>query len=389
MVSWQGRQAIDLWYVPDTYEYPNMPWADPAIGPITAAGGVAGEMNVQNVSGNTVIGRRGTGITSEFLDYALSDGSPVTKEETIFFPQGLTTRRLSYVKESDVGGVPTNTFAFEFPDNLTVVEDEERQRNGEMPFARLQNMRYSKGAAGIVGPPNYYGVDESIYTQSSNTDKFAGPGGGISMYRTRDGYSSSSALLDTPVLMTASSVAEFSGEWNGYTKIEPASGVSLETQLHNMASVFTWNCNPQIDQTCGLLASPYDANDPLCYNFGVGTHMPCSNANVFTPKVRGGKVLPLLWNRAVLKPDGAEEQFLKAMDIRLFLAIMCLIFPILFLLTFAITRPTLCCPGSNAKVSTYSPPEKDDDEGDVENAALVHPAPLSDGNINTVEPIEN
>lgn len=38
MISWQGRQAIDRWYVPDSYTYPAMSWADPIVKPVSAAG---------------------------------------------------------------------------------------------------------------------------------------------------------------------------------------------------------------------------------------------------------------------------------------------------------------------------------------------------------------
>ena len=352
MISWQGRQAIDRWYVPDSYTYPAMSWADPTVVPVSATGGVAGSMTVMNLTGNTIIGRKGTGITSGYLQYDLTDGEPLNEEETIVYVSGLTTKHLVYAEKSDVGGVATNTFLYEYPDNFTVAEDEVRQRTGQMPHAHMQNLRHSKGIAAIASLPNFFGVDTDIYSQSSNTDKYAAAGGGVSLYRTRDGYSPSSALLSTFEVMTGESVAELKGEMMGFTKIEPASGVALNTRAQSMGSGFTWNCNPQLDATCGLLASAHNTSDPLCYA-GNGIQMPCSNANVFTPRVRGGKVLPLFWSRAHLNAgDDVVDIFLMAMDTRLALGVMSLVLPLLFLLCFALLRPACCCPQrGDAKVA--------------------------------------
>jgi hypothetical protein len=169
--------------------------------------------------------------------------------------------------------------------------------------------------------------------------------------------------------MTDTSIADYSSEMRGFTKIEPASGVALDTRAQNMASAFTWNCNPLLDSTCGLLASAYNSSDPLCYVFGTGTQMPCSNANVFTPRVRGGKVLPIFWSRANLKPDGVTEIFLEAIDTRHALAIMSLVSPLLFLLVLVLLLPGML--SGSAKVSTYTPSGGGGGGGDVETAKLV------------------
>lgn len=382
-ISWEGRDVINSWYVPDTYSYPVMPWADPIVKPISATGGVAGEMTVTNLTGNTVFGRRGRGVTTGYLEYELTDGKPLTEHETVLYSQAFTTKDLRFEKKSSVDGVPTNTFIFDVPTNLSAADDELRQRKGQMPYSNLVNVRYSKEVAGIASLPNWYGVDSDILTQSSNTDKVAASGGGVSLYRTRDGYSSSSAVLSTPELMTSASLEIMKDEITGFTQIEPASGVALNTRLHNMASTFTWNCNPQLDATCGLLASAHNASDPLCYIFGNGMQMPCSNANVFTPRVRGAKVLPLFWSRLTVKPDGVSEIFVEAMDTRFALAIMSLLMSLLFIVAFAVMRPTMCCPGSSggAKISD-TPSPLNNTGGDVEIAKAVEED-------NSVQPITN
>lgn len=329
MISWQGRELIDSWYVPDSYQYPDMPWADPSMVPAS----VAGNMTVRPLTGNTVFGRRGTGITSGYLQYDLTDGTPVSEEETIVYVQGLSSKQLKYSEKSDVSGIATNTFLYEYPSEYTAAEDEERQRTGQMPHAHMQNLRYSKGIAAVVSLPNWFGVDNDIYSQGNNTEIGGAPGGGVALYRTRDGYSRSSALLASPVQMTGASLASFKNEMMGFAKIEPASGVALDTRAHSMASTFTWNCNPSLDSSCALLFSAYNPSDPLCYpnEAGAGTQLPCSNANVFTPRVRGSKVLPLMWARGDLKPADVVDQFLEALDIRFALAVLSLVLPLLFL----------------------------------------------------------
>ena len=372
MISWQGRELIDQWYVPDSYTYPAMPWADPAVTPITTMppGGVAGEMNQHNLTGNTVFGRRGTGITSGYLDYDLTDGEPISKEESVVFVQALTTKQLQLTEKSDVGGVPTNTFVYNYPSEYTAAEDEERQRSGQMPYAHLYNLRYSKGIAGMASLPNWFGVEDAVYSQENNTAAFGASGGGVTLYRTRDSYSSSAALLEAPVAMTGASVAAYESELKGYTKLEPASGAALSTRVQNMASSFSWYCNPAIDSTCALMASAFDSADPLCYPnmAGAGTQLPCSNANVFTPRVRGGKVLPLFWTRATLEPD-IIDTFLVVMDTRHALAVLSLALPLVLLVTLGVFGA--CSLGVYSDSAAGSASGAGSNRGDVETAKLV------------------
>ena len=62
-----------------------------------------------------------------------------------------------------------------------------------------------------------------------------------------------------------------------------------------MASVFTWNCDPTLSAGfCNLMAQEDDGSQ--CYSPLVpGVMYPCSAANVFIPKVQGGKVSPIWW----------------------------------------------------------------------------------------------
>lgn len=335
VISWQGRQEINHWFVPDSYSYPNMPWADPSIKPISPAGGVAGAMNKGNASGITVAARKGRGVTSKFLDYKLTDGAPIDKNETVFLPRALASKTLLYVESSDVDGVPTNDFEFLYLTNYSEAEDEARQVSGEMPYANLVNMRFKKGAPAISSLPNFLDVDERILSQLDNSERHAADGCGVSLYKTRNGYHRYATLQSSPELMTKDSVASERSEFVGRASIEPATGVSLRTRAQNMGSAYTWNCNPQLDPSCGFMASAHNASDPLCYIFGNGKQMPCGATNVFTPRVHGGKVLPLFWTRVILEPV-ASSKILLVMDIRYALAVLSVIFPVLLVIASAV-----------------------------------------------------
>lgn len=70
----------------------------------------------------------------------------------------------------------------------------------------------------------------------------------------------------------------------GHQSIEPATGATIGGSLANMASVFTWNCDPTLPAGfCNLMGQEDDGS--LCYSPLVpGVMYPCSAANVFIPK---------------------------------------------------------------------------------------------------------
>jgi hypothetical protein len=84
-----------------------------------------------------------------------------------------------------------------------------------------------------------------------------------------------------------------------------------------------------------------------------------------------------------VKPDGVSEIFVEAMDTRFALAIMSLLMSLLFIVAFAVMRPTMCCPGSSggAKISD-TPSPLNNTGGDVEIAKAVEED-------NSVQPITN
>lgn len=88
----------------------------------------------------------------------------------------------------------------------------------------------------------------------------------------------------------------------GFQSIEPATGATVGGALANMASVFTWNCDPTLTGGfCNLMGQVDDGTQ--CYSPLVpGIMYPCNAANVFIPKVQGGKVTPVWWIYATPDP---------------------------------------------------------------------------------------
>lgn len=217
---------------------------------------------------------------------------------------------------------------------FTDAEIEARQRTGEMPYPNQKNVAHSKGVPVVLGYPNFYKVDPVILSQSSNSDRFAPAGSEIHLFRTRDGYEPDSALLATPARVTTESLEAFGEEYEGDLIIEPATGVTLDARVVTMISNYVWQCNPTLEASCGFQFSTFDAGDPLCYGNGV-TQLPCSVANVFTPKVHGGKVMPIFWIRSLAIPsEELVDKLLAVSDTRFALGISVIILPIIFCIGF-------------------------------------------------------
>lgn len=115
--------------------------------------------------------------------------------------------------------------------------------------------------------------------------------------------------MSKPELITSATWEEFGSKfYEGYQSIEPSTGGTIGGAIATMASTYTWNCNPRLDSSCGVLS--YVDDGTLCYNnIKPGVMFACNAANVFTPKVQGAKVAPLWWLYAV--PDANDVRYKK------------------------------------------------------------------------------
>mmetsp|Transcript_14867 Transcript_14867/g.22359 ORF Transcript_14867/g.22359 Transcript_14867/m.22359 type:complete len:848 (+) Transcript_14867:86-2629(+) len=329
-IMWKGETSYKDWFTPDTYTYPNMPWADPTIVK-SGLSGTGGTMTYFNISGYQAAIRSGRGITSSFLDYQLTDGDPKYDTEEIWSSYKLNTLTIKHEKKHDIGGIEVNKFLPDISKAITDEDIEATQRRGEVPYQNMENMVYaSDGGPVIMSFPNFFGSDEAMLSQSSNVERGSASSVGVNLYRTRDSYSKHSSRLSSPEMISVSTWQEYgSSEYLGYINIEPATGLTLKGAIANQISSFTWNCNPQLDPTCGFMASVYNASDPMCYIAG-GVNYPCNAGNVFTPKVMGGKVLPLYWLHVNPEaPDYLSASLKSGLDARYAMSILVIIIPVL------------------------------------------------------------
>jgi hypothetical protein len=309
-----------------------MPWADPTIMRKGKDGTIPGTMSIFNITGYQVVVREGRGITSNFLDYDLTDGDPKYDEEEIWSSFKLRTLNISYQKRSEVFGIETNHFLSNIGNATTQLEAEAVQKSGQMPYENLENLVYATdGSPVIMSLPLYYGSSSVMLSQQSNVAVGSPSTVGISLYRTRTSYDRDADVYPTPELVTEETWETFGEkEYRGKIDIEPATGLTLKGQIANQFSLFTWNCNPSLDPTCALQATPQSSTPtPLCYLNG-GLQYPCSAANVFTPALKGSKVLPIyILTTDPAAPDSVVESLHLGIGLRYALSILVIIIPIL------------------------------------------------------------
>lgn len=315
-----------------------MSWADPTIVKGGRAKTISGTMEQFYVNGYQAAVRSGRGITSNFGVYQLTNGNPKERESTIWSPFKLGVTPVKYDKNRKVDGLETNHF-LPVTEKKTDPEDiEYLQRHGVIPYQNMNNLVYSLGGIPVImSYPNFYQSDESMLTQSNNLDKKTSSKAGVTLYRTRDGYTSNSPTLSTPEPITVD-VWDKYGEDNfrGYLDIEPATGLTLEGKIANQFSVYLWNCDPKLDSSCSLARNTTTRS--LCYTNGM---LPCSFSNVFTPRVMGSKVIPIYWLVTTPgAPTDASGDLVAGVNTRYALSVLVVFVPAL---TFFITLLLLYC----------------------------------------------
>jgi len=329
---WKGETEYKEWFTPNTYTYPNMPWADPSVVKLGLTNPSAGTTSVTPVAGYNMVIRKPRGVTSGFLDYQLTDGEPESKEDDMWNLYSRTVVRTKWDKTHLIDGVEVNKFKPDLTLATDTADKELRQRAGELPYQNMNNIAYSAGGRPLImSTPLFYGSEEASLSQSSNSARASASTTGVNLYRTREGYSDDADLLAEPELVTTSTWTEFGDSvYAGHVSIEPASGVALSGVIVNQVNTYTYNCNPSLDSTCGLFYSMYNASDPLCYGPSSGLHYPCSAYNIFTPKVMGEKVHPLYWLHVDTNiPDFVGRRFKSLLDTRYALSILVIVVPIL------------------------------------------------------------
>jgi hypothetical protein len=272
--------------------------------PGLSPGSPGGTYTSFNISGEIFGLHEGKGFEAQFLSNQLTkDESPLKKSLSIWVAFRRSVMEYRYQKERVVKGIPTNSYETHYDPTTDAALRETQQRHGMTPYQNMVSLYYaSSGRPLIMSSPHFHRSDATVLTQTDNHHRKSDLTTGVLLYRTRDGYDTDSPSLTSPQVVTPETWEQFHEAYSGHLSLEPATGVTLSGAVVNQISTMSWNCNPNLDPTCGMFFYNQSASQgKLCYRSGPAvapSFFPCSAANVFTPLVMGGKVFPIFWLRA-------------------------------------------------------------------------------------------
>lgn len=170
-----------------------------------------------------------------------------------------------------------------------------------------------------VHQPLFLNGDKELLSQQNSSFVEGDTGNGLKIYVPKDqstnpgtftvgGSNAKYELVDEAVLGTKTAHLQSNLD------LEPATGLGIRSKLRFGVSYSIWECDPESNSNCTL--SRHSDGSGKCYS-SVGDEIyknynstikalldadgnndftyPCSAANVFTPKVVGGKITPMYW----------------------------------------------------------------------------------------------
>jgi len=205
-----------------------------------------------------------------------------------------------------------------------------------LPYNGLQAIGHfdgpsSNGRPAYINQPNFLAGDSVLFTQQSNAHVDGPSGNGILMYRPKDFGSDPGAFVlgesnTNYRVVDKNLTVSLINSLQSYFDLEPSTGLGIRSKLRLGRSYSIWECDPQSNTKCQL-----DRQLPgkgRCYN-SVGASLftslnstmktlllatnqtsfsfPCSAANVFSPSVIGGKIMPFFWYEDVRKEVDSND----------------------------------------------------------------------------------
>jgi len=208
-----------------------------------------------------------------------------------------------------------NTTTFVFNDNVP--------DGAGMPYDGLQPVGHTKGPS-VTGRPEYihhplyYNGDETLYTQQDNIHVDKVDGNGLNIYRpnTDADPGAFDATSESYQLVNKTYVDAATDELHSHIDIEVSTGLGARERMRFGTSYSIWECDPAINDKCkrgvkskgeyscykstsgaAIFNELTDTEKSELRNLGRDTpSYACSSANVLTPEVVGGKILPLYWS---------------------------------------------------------------------------------------------
>jgi hypothetical protein len=188
-----------------------------------------------------------------------------------------------------------------------------------LPFDGLQPVGHMTGRPEYLHHPLFLNGDTKLYTQQNNSYAGTVDGNGIKIYRPSSTSASPGAFDPSNIgskykLVDKAYVDAQKDTLLSHIDIEVATGLAARQRMRFGASYSIWECDPSTNANCKLAVNSKGADS--CYGTaGAATFeamatadkndlkslgrnnmtYPCSAANMFTPHVVGGKILPMYW----------------------------------------------------------------------------------------------
>ncbi|EED96669.1 predicted protein [Thalassiosira pseudonana CCMP1335] len=258
----------------------------------------------------------------------VTDGIPVNAQYPVYIPSAKKTIDFVFegVRENfsrnKLCGTDACIYSARMIPNATSFSFVEDATDGTgLPYNGLQPIGHVKGPSTTGRPeylhhPLYVDGDEALYTQQDNSFVERGDGNGIKIYRPKI-RSDPGVFTDAATnyqLVDKAHVDEKSDELRSHVDFEVSTGLGARQRMRFGTSYSIWECDPSTNAKCkhavnsmgghGCYAttgasifggmSTNDKNGLTTLGMDNFTY-PCSAANLLTPDVVAGKILPMYW----------------------------------------------------------------------------------------------
>lgn len=283
------------------------------------------------VSGGSGKYFRPKGVTTKVGTNEISDGFPIDIAHPVYVPDAKRSIdfkfegvRDNFVRNKICGSSQCIVSARLTPIATTFHATNKTDGAG-LPYNGLQPIGHVTGPS-INGRPEYLhqplfvGGDELLYTQQSNSYVERNDGNGVKIYRSLMGLNDPGAFDPSTTnqtnyqLIDKSYVDSQSDVLLSHVDIEVASGMGARQRMRFGTSFSIWECDPATNAKCELAMNSRaqrscysdagsaifsdlaaaDKNDLTILEMSNFTYA-CSAANLLTPEVVGGKILPHHW----------------------------------------------------------------------------------------------
>jgi len=231
------------------------------------------------------------GLTGDFFSPDVSDGEPLSKGFKVF---PVTTRRgldFKFDKTVTVNGIKGARFSFDYTE-VDSTDENKAQGQGQPAKGLIAGFFFFSSSVIMHEPLFAYG-DHALLEQSDNAYlELAGNTHGVEILQTMSDYTAYTPLA-TPQVVTSSMLSEYEqdGSLLAYVVVEPATGNYIEGHNRIGSSFQVWECDPRVAAMQGACAPMTFSGQ--CYTSTFGAPLPCSTANVLTPNLKGGKIIPV------------------------------------------------------------------------------------------------